>query len=249
MGRRLGLPSSIAIITDVHANLPALEVALAAIADEGCEAIYHTGDVVGAGPYPAETLQRMLQTPNLRPIMGNHDALLVNGIPDPLPDWMSEGEARHHHWVREQIDPALRTEVATWPYLRRATWHGLAVTFAHYARDPHGLGFAPIVPAPVAMDLDKLFPDDGAKLIFYGHNHLPSDEAGRARYVNPGSLGCSSEPHARFAVLEIADDGTYVVQRHVVPYDPTELFRQFEERQVPERDFIRALFFRQLAGA
>jgi predicted phosphodiesterase len=239
------LPVRIAVITDVHANLPALEAALHAIAGEQCAAIYHTGDVVGAGPYPAETLDRMLHTPNMHLLMGNHDEWLVNGIPNPRPDWMSDGEAAHHRWVREQIDPALRAVVAEWPFAVDEAWHGLPVTFTHYARDQSGTEFAEIIPAPVAVDLDQMFPDNGAALIFYGHNHLPSDVQGKARYVNPGSLGCSSEPHARFAILEIDRDGEYTVQQHVVPYDPTELFRQFEERQVPERDFILGAIFRQ----
>lgn len=42
--------SRIAVIADVHANLPALEAALAAIGALGCDAIVHTGDAVGIGP-------------------------------------------------------------------------------------------------------------------------------------------------------------------------------------------------------
>jgi putative phosphoesterase len=241
------LPTRIAVITDVHANLPALEAALDAIAGERCEAIYHTGDVVGFGPYPAEVLDRLLQTPKMHLLMGNHDEWLAKGVPDPRPEWMSEGEARHHHWVREQIAPSLRATVAEWPYAIEETWHGLPVMFTHYARDKNGAGFVEIIPAPVAIDLDQIFPDNGATLVFYGHNHLPSDEQGRARYVNPGSLGCSSEPQARYAILEIDDDGSYALEQHVVPYDQTELFRQFAEREVPERDFIVGTIFRQQA--
>lgn len=45
----------IVIITDVHANLPALEAALAAIRADGATAIYHIGDAIGIGPFPAES--------------------------------------------------------------------------------------------------------------------------------------------------------------------------------------------------
>ena len=44
----------IAVITDVHANLPALEAAVGAIHACGCDAIVHTGDAIAIGPYPAE---------------------------------------------------------------------------------------------------------------------------------------------------------------------------------------------------
>ena len=64
----------IAVLTDAHGNLPALQVALAALQREGCDAIFHTGDAIGIGPCPAECLDLLLNTPRVRPVMGNHDA-------------------------------------------------------------------------------------------------------------------------------------------------------------------------------
>ena len=46
----------IAVLTDVHGNLPALQATLRGIRREGCDAIFHTGDSIGIGPYPAECL-------------------------------------------------------------------------------------------------------------------------------------------------------------------------------------------------
>ncbi len=54
----------IAVLTDVHGNLPALQAALRGIRREGCDAIFHTGDSIGIGPYPAECLELLLNTPN-----------------------------------------------------------------------------------------------------------------------------------------------------------------------------------------
>src|SRR5690349_24978652 len=106
----------IAVITDVHANLPALDAALAAIARAGCDAIFHTGDALGIGPYPAECLDRLLGTPNMRCLMGNHDEWFAHGLPAPRPAWMSEGEEQHQRWTHAQLDPALRAVVADWPW-------------------------------------------------------------------------------------------------------------------------------------
>jgi hypothetical protein len=79
-----------------------------------------------------------------------------------------------------------------------------------------------------------------------GHSHCRSDVQGRARYVNPGSLGCFSEAFARFAVLDVASDGTCVLTGHAVPYDDTNLLCEYERRQVPERDLIiRRLLWRR----
>lgn len=240
------MPTSIAVITDVHANLPALAAALGAIEEERVEAIYHTGDVIGFGPYPAETLDRLLRTPRVHLLMGNHDELFVRGN---LERSRSPGEAAHHRWTHAQIDPSLRAVVADWPHAIEERWHGLPVTFTHYGRKDDGSGFAEAVPAPVALDLDSLFTGAAGDLVFYGHNHLFSDEQGRARYVNPGALGCGSEAQARYVVLEIADDGNYTLQHRFVPYDPTALIQEFAKRDVPERDFILGTIFRQRAAS
>ena len=69
----------IAAFSDVHGNLPALEAALAAIQAEGCEVIVHCGDAFVGGPHPEACLDRLLATPNLYLLMGNHDAWFADG--------------------------------------------------------------------------------------------------------------------------------------------------------------------------
>ncbi len=64
-----------------------------------------------------------------------------------------------------------------------------------------------------------------------------------ARYVNPGALGCHTAPLARFAILDVGDDGDYTVRHEAVPYDDGPLLRAFAERRVPERDFILRAFY------
>jgi hypothetical protein len=63
-----------------------------AIQVEECDAIFHVGDAIAIGPYPAECLDLMQGTSNLICVSGNHDLYSVNGLPDPQPDWMSEAE-------------------------------------------------------------------------------------------------------------------------------------------------------------
>ena len=85
------MSTRIAVITDAHANLPVLDAALAAIRGDGVSAVYHTGDAIGIGPFPAEVLDRLLHEPGMRPVMGNHDVWFVFGLPSPgRPGWARE---------------------------------------------------------------------------------------------------------------------------------------------------------------
>ena len=232
----------VAVLTDVHANLPALEAALGAIEHEHCDAIYHTGDAIGIGPFPAECLDRLLATPRMHLIMGNHDAWFASGLPRPQPSWMSDGEVAHQQWVHAQLDPGLRAVVARWPYVIHEEWEEVRVTLLHYVLDDTGQDFTAIVLDPTPVDLDRMFAAHRSELVFYGHHHPASDLHGRARYVNPGSLGCFDKPVARFAILQCTA-GAYTLQHHAVPYDDTSLFEELERRQVPEREFISRVFF------
>ena len=237
-----------AMIADVHGNLPALETAIKAINSEGCDAIFHLGDAIGIGPFPAECLERLLALQGFQSVMGNHDAWFVNGIPDEPPAYMSAGEADHHRWVHAQLTPELRRAISIWPYSINLEIGSLRSTIIHYPQNAEANGFANIIRDPTAAQLDELFAPIPGDLIWYGHHHPRSDISGRARYVNPGSLGCSVDAQARYAMLSVYPDGKYMIDFHAVPYDPAPLFRAFETRKVPERTFIQQAFFNHVSS-
>lgn len=235
----------IAVITDIHANLPALRAALHAIHEEGFDLLVHAGDAIAIGPFPAECLDLLFDVPNARFVMGNHDEWFAHGLPYPQPTWMSDGEVEHQQWTHGQIDPKLRSTVAQWPYRLHYEFGGVSTTFVHYPLDVSGCKFAPFMKNPTATDLDKsfaLFAPNPSSLNFYGHNHHSSDIEGQARYVNPGSLGCFTAPIARYAVVEYQSGG-YRLEHRQVPFNDLELFNAFEQRRVPERAFIYRAFF------
>ena len=232
----------IAILTDAHANLPALEAALAAIDTLDCDTVIHTGDAIAIGPFPAETLGLLLDR-GVTCLLGNHDLYFAHGLPDPRPDWMSSSEVEHQQWTHAQLNPGLRHVVQHWPLQHFQDLDGRRVLFTHYALRPDGSDFVPIVRLPDAATFDALFADEVADLVFYGHDHTPADMQGKRRYVNPGSLGCAREAVARFAVMDVAPDGTYRLTFEAVPYDDAPLIGAFEDRQVPVRDFLAKAFF------
>ena len=234
-----------AVLTDVHANVQALTAALAAIKREACDVIYSLGDVIGIGPAPRECLETLLSAPKVRFVMGNHDALFAFGFPDPRPEWLDDAELFHQQWTHAQLNPDLRQKVAAWPWRREEMVGSLGVTFLHYPIDGETNEFQPIIDQPAIAQLDGLFADCRTPLVFYGHHHPPADSTGRSRFVNPGSLGCSPDSVARFAILTVENDTSWHIEHRAVPYDRSDLFRQFEERSVPERAMILAAFFGQ----
>lgn len=232
----------IIVLTDVHANLPALEAALQTIQKIGYDALFHLGDAISIGPFPAECLDLLLNTPRSHFIMGNHDAYFAHGLPQPQPARMSDGELAHQGWTHAQLDPQLRAVVSQWPYRLQEEFAGVPTSFLHYGLDASGRNWQAIVREATAVDLDRLFANETARLVFYGHHHPFAETAGRACYVNPGSLGCYHLPLARFTVVDYHQSG-FSLSHQAVPYADEALFREFAARRVPDRDFIDRAFF------
>ena len=134
----------IAVITDVHANLPALAAVLESIRAEGCDAVFHTGDAIAIGPYPSECLDVLLNTPSIQFVMGNHDAYFADGLPEPRPAWMSEGEVEHQRWTHARLGSQMRSIIARWPYSLELEFEGVRTTFVHYGLAPSGRNFTPV---------------------------------------------------------------------------------------------------------
>ena len=62
-----------ALLSDIHANVPALEAVLEDIQKQGVDAVYHLGDVVGYGPWPNDVID-MLRAAGISGIAGNLDS-------------------------------------------------------------------------------------------------------------------------------------------------------------------------------
>ena len=231
----------IAVFTDVHANLPALDAALAEIDRLGADAIYHTGDAIGIGPFPAECVERLLSRPSTHLLMGNHDSWFAFGLPDESTPWMSAEERAHQQWVHAQLDPALKEVVAGWPYSSSLRIEGLRLDFLHYPLSDAGTFRAP--QELTAENVSPLFQLATSTLVFFGHDHRPWNvTGGTTHFLNPGALGCSRDPVARFLMVEVENGGNWAISFRGAPYDPEPVFRALEERRVPAREFIRRTF-------
>lgn len=181
-------PYKIAVITDTHGNLPALKAALSAISKEGVDRIYHTGDAIGIGRFPKETVELLLETPNIEFVIGNHDVWSTYGIPDFQRTKMTEGQLAHQQWIHDQLTPDLKAKIVTWPQVITEDFGGVKTTFLHYALRGKPGEFKTIIKEPTVDDLDTLFTEWPSDIVFYGHHHPFSDMTGNARFINPGAL-------------------------------------------------------------
>lgn len=200
----------LALISDIHANLPALEAVLAAVRRAGVDTVVVAGDVVGSGPHPAEVVEILAETGS-EGVRGNVDrkVLALAEHPKRLGDLIAEGKRRANYaWTAQQLPPAARQWLAALPPQLRFRFGEREVLVVHGSplNDSDYL-YPSLTAAGLAVRLGGM---EAPGVLVCGHSHIPFVRAvGRTLVVNCGSVGrpVDGDPRASFALLETTREG------------------------------------------
>jgi predicted phosphodiesterase len=209
----------IALISDIHANLVALEAVVAEIRAARPDAVYVLGDIVNGCPWPVETLELLLAL-GWPMLLGNHDdAVLQLGTPRMEARYADRARYAALWWTRDHLVPQHLAALERLPLEL-----GLAPADAPPLRLIHGLpgnffvGFRP--DSPEAWAVRHLAPVvEGT--VAGGHTHVPmARRFGRWFVINSGAVGASYDGDARaaYVLLDGNKDGWRVEIRRVA-YD------------------------------
>ncbi|HEY1050719.1 MAG TPA: metallophosphoesterase family protein [Prosthecobacter sp.] len=170
----------VAIISDIHGNLPALTAVIEDIEKQGIEERVCLGDVVGYGARPGECID-LLKAHNFQVILGgNHDAYAASDVD---PSDVSAETLQAIRWTRAKLSPAQRQWLAALPLT--AQGEGYELVHASLPR-PEEWGYV-LEPSAAA----RHFAYQRAQICFIGHSHQPQmfvEEKGEALMVSITSL-------------------------------------------------------------
>ena len=211
----------IALISDVHGNLTALEAVLAEIDARGVTRIFNLGDYVGKGPRGREVVDLCRERCEVN-ILGNWDDFL------PDPDRAFDTDALK--WWLHQLGPGQGEWLRSLPFCHDFVMSGRRIRLFHASEET--------VHRRVRFDHDEaeflgLFTNTAAtgdgpvpSVVGYADTHDPYYEADRERRTvfNTGSVGnCMGDPTPVYVVLEGVMDGEaeapFSIQFVRVPYD------------------------------
>ena len=194
----------LAVLYDVHANLPALEAVIADVGAAGADALMFGGDVL-PGPMPRETLDylRALDVA-AQYIHGNGDRNVLQlcraAESDPVPASFKESL----RWNAAQLNESDEQWLATWPSTRAVNVAPIGdVFFCHATARNDTEIFTRVTPDERVAEM---FAGVTAGLVICGHTHMVADRRlGRLRIVNPGSVGMPfGDPGAYWMLLDSA---------------------------------------------
>ncbi len=207
-------PQRVALLSDVHGNLPAFEAVLADIADQGVDERWCLGDLVGYGAQPDECVALAKETCDLS-LIGNHDLVVVDKL--DISDF-SMNAAIAATWTKDNIDkPAV-------DYLNTLETHDESKPIGLYHASPRDPVWEYVLAVDQAAECMK---EQSGRVSLIGHSHVAlffSDGAGNGSpaggqaesgrkldlsegrwLVNPGSVGQprDGDPRAAWLLLDL----------------------------------------------
>ncbi|MEJ7759343.1 MAG: metallophosphoesterase family protein [Gemmatimonadaceae bacterium] len=204
-----------ALISDIHANLPALEAVLGDIAGGTPAGVYHLGDLVGYAPWPNECVAR-LRNDGIPGVAGNYDSTVATDYKHCgcRADTPRDEELAHisYEWTRRAVSGETKSFLGGLPFridirpggghLAGPTimlFHATPVSNLIYVTEDRSDGF-----------LQKMAQQAGARsgdVICFGHTHVPWHRVvDGIHFINTGSVGRpkGGDPRACYVVLDMA---------------------------------------------
>jgi putative phosphoesterase len=225
----------VAIITDIHGNLPALQAALARIDELGIQRIYCGGDLVGYGPHPNEVVALIAERA-IPTIYGNYDYAIARDDHDCGCAYITPHDRelgrQSVEWTLVHTDQASKDFMRELPFDLRFTAGETAVHLVHGS--PRKVNEYLFEDKPARL-YERLAAAEDADVLVFGHTHKPwVHEYGGVLFVNCGSVGKpkDGDPRGAFAILRPAGD-TVEVTIERVGYDAGAVAEQVRAAGLP----------------
>ena len=221
--------TKLAILSDLHGNLPALEAVVSDMKQFDVDHVIVPGDLISFGPFSRQVAECVIRN-GWSALRGNNEFFLIDYKTSRAPDeWNDPIQFAPTAWLDTQFDAKLRTIIGSWPDALNLRFRD-----APPIQVFHGTPKSPWEPIYWTMkdeEIEKSLIGTEAGFLICGHTHLPIDrQVGKWRIFNPGSVGVPLDGmfSASYMILEGDDNGWTPTFRRV-PFDYQAIFDEFEK--------------------
>ncbi len=223
--------TKLAVLSDIHGNLPALERVLDDLSQFQIDHVVVAGDVVNWGPFSAQVMERVVGE-GWAVIRGNNEFYLLDyGTPRAPTAWNDAAQWPLLPWLKRQLTGRWEAVVAAWP-------DTLSLRFpdAPPIRVVHGSArsaWESIFPNVTQADAETLLAGVEETTVIAAHSHLALDRhVGRWHVLNPGTVGVPIDgtPYGSYMLLDGDERGWRATLRRV-RLDQTAVLAEFERQR------------------
>jgi putative phosphoesterase len=210
----------VAIISDIHANIAALEAVLDDLKSQNVETTYCLGDLVGYAPFPNEVIDR-IQRDAIPTIMGNYDDGVgfdrdecgcayrdpeEQRLGDLSLQWTKKTVTTERKAFLQSLQPEIRFEADD---KRFRLVHGSPRRMNEYLFEDRPLS-----------SFQRLAATSETDVLVFGHTHKPyTKRVERVLFINAGSVGRPKDGDPRACYIVLDTTGEVDVEFRRVPYD------------------------------
>ena len=216
----------IAIISDIHGNMEALESVLSDIKKENCQKIFCLGDIAMAGPEPSGTIHRiqeLMSSKDFYIIQGNTDKMLSVFSFDIQKSIMNVNAvmASAYYSDSQILASEEKNFLAGLPEKMSLELFGIKILLVHGSPRKNDENIFPNLPIE---QVEEMIKGEDADVIFCGHTHMPCGYQTNSEQtvVNAGSVGrpFSEEPLSCYAIMDINEENsTFEIKHKFVKYN------------------------------
>ena len=208
----------IAVISDIHGNLDALEAVLVDIKNEGCEKIFSLGDYAMAGPLPADTVNWFMENAekeNITMIQGNTDYMIANYSENLYQNLTSKApvmaEALKNDFMI--LSDEQKRFLKNLPTQKSIKIEGVNLLLVHGSPRKNN---EDILPTISMNELCEMLEGVNEDVILCGHTHLPCgfQTPNKKTVVNVGSVGRPFTPEPKSCYLKMTISGGNTLFEH-----------------------------------
>ncbi len=210
----------IAIISDIHGNLDALNSVLKDIKSENCSKIFCLGDIVLAGPEPVKTLEKikeLVKSDNFKIIQGNTDKMLSEFSFDTYNKIINTNAIMGSAYLADSkiLNDSDKEFLKNLKEKEEINLFGIKILLVHGSPRKNDENIYPDMPINVVEEIIK---DTDANIIFCGHTHMPCGYQTNTEQtvVNVGSIGrpFSESPDSCYVIMDINEENSSFTVKH-----------------------------------
>jgi len=218
------------IISDIHANLPALEAVFRDLKHNfgSVDYVLCAGDVVGLGPYPNEVIDALKNLKNFISVKGAMDQAIVDGNTKGF-DGM---DAESIKWTRKILTEDNIDFLDFLDDYKAIKIQGFKIFLVHGSPADHLNGR--ISKLESLEKMEKYFQDTDADIIICGQTHIPFVKEHYGKYIiNAGSVGLPKDGNPKACYVFVDLENMEISFRRV-SYDMDSLARKMKDLNFPE---------------
>ncbi len=220
--------TKLAVLSDIHGNLPALEAVMSDLKNFEVDQVIVAGDVIKFGPFSRRTAEIVIE--NGWPVIrGNNEYFLLDYKTPRAPDeWNDPIRFAPTAWLDKQFDQKIRNKIAAWPDTLNLRFRDAPPLEVF-----HGTPESPwdsIYWNSSDVELENILSKTGADYVICGHTHLPMNrQVDRWHIFNPASVGVPLDGifSASYMILEGNQNGWDATFRRI-PFDYEAIYQEFE---------------------